>query len=65
MKELQNRAQLPNAPAGSVDRPAITLGKATYKTPRLTVFGQVSKLTQGGAGTGTDGGTAGMNMVCL
>jgi hypothetical protein len=36
-----------------------------YTSPRLTHYGAVSKLTQNGNGTGTDGGPAGMNMNCL
>ena len=33
-----------------------------YATPILTVYGSVTKLTQGASGTGPDTGVAGMNM---
>jgi hypothetical protein len=36
-----------------------------YVSPKLQVYGSVAKLTRGGAGTGADGGTVGMQMVCL
>jgi hypothetical protein len=65
MEELQNKKQVPTASVDTIDCPAISGRRTPYKTPRLTVFGQVSKLTQGGNGTGTDGGPAGMSMQCL
>jgi len=40
--------------------------KKPYAPPRLVAYGAVSKLTQGGAGSGTDtGGGANMTMMCL
>jgi len=39
--------------------------KKPYAAPKLVAYGTVSKLTQTGAGSGTDGGTAGMSMMCL
>jgi hypothetical protein len=65
MEELKNKKQVPTALVGSVGRSAISGRRTPYKTPRLTVFGQVSKLTQNGTGTGTDGGSVGMSMQCL
>jgi hypothetical protein len=37
--------------------------KKPYAAPKLVVYGTVSKLTQGLAGSGTDGGPAGMSMM--
>lgn len=42
---------------------AFKQGKATYSSPTLKIFGSVSNLTQNGNGTGTDGGTVGMQMM--
>jgi hypothetical protein len=39
--------------------------KKVYAPPRLVEYGNIAKLTQTGAGTGTDGGSAGMQMMCL
>ena len=40
--------------------------KKPYSGPMLTEYGSVAKLTQGGQGTGTDGGIVeGMMMQCL
>jgi hypothetical protein len=40
--------------------------KKPYTAPKLVVYGTVSKLTQFSAGSGNDGGPAGMNlMTCL
>lgn len=40
--------------------------KKPYAPPRLVAYGAVSKLTQGGAGSGADtGGGANMTMMCL
>jgi hypothetical protein len=39
--------------------------KKPYAAPKLVVYGTVSKLTQGLPGTGNDGGSAGMNLMCL
>ena len=36
-----------------------------YKTPTLTSYGSIVKLTQAGAGSGTDGGDPSMRMLCL
>jgi hypothetical protein len=43
----------------------INTQKRPYSRPSLVEYGSVSKLTQTGAGSGTDGGTAGMSMMCL
>jgi hypothetical protein len=40
-------------------------GKLSYSSPMLVEHGPVAKLVQMGNGSGTDGGTAGMSMVCL
>ena len=41
-------------------------GRRVYSTPRLTEFGDITKLTQNGSGSGADGGTmGGMFMMCL
>jgi len=43
-------------PAPDADeRPAARLGKKPYKTPEVTEYGSVAKLTQSGAGSITDG----------
>ena len=42
-------------------RPSI---KKTYTSPSLLEYGNIAKLTQGGAGTGADSGTT-MMMMCL
>jgi hypothetical protein len=39
--------------------------KKPYATPKLVAFGTVSKLTQVGKGSGGDGGTGQMAMMCL
>jgi len=39
--------------------------KRTYASPKLTEYGNVSKLTQGGQGSGADGSLPGMSMMCL
>ena len=39
--------------------------KKPYTTPQLVDYGSIAKLTQGGNGTGADGGPPGMSMVCL
>jgi hypothetical protein len=39
--------------------------KNPYQRPELTVYGDVGKLTQNGNGSGTDGGSVGMSMMCL
>jgi hypothetical protein len=39
--------------------------KKPYAPPRLVAHGSVTKLTQGGASSGTDGGTGNMTMMCL
>ena len=40
--------------------------KRAYTKPRLTEFGDITKLTQNGQGSGPDGGTmGGMFMMCL
>jgi len=39
--------------------------KKTYTPPSLLEYGNIAKLTQGGAGTGSDGGTGTMMMMCL
>jgi hypothetical protein len=39
--------------------------KREYSKPSLVEYGPVSKLMQGGLGSGTDGGPAGMSMMCL
>jgi len=40
--------------------------KKPYAPPRLVAYGSVTKLTQGGAGSGVDGsGAANMTRMCL
>jgi hypothetical protein len=39
--------------------------RKTYETPRLVSYGSISKLTQGSATVGSDGGSGMMNMQCL
>jgi hypothetical protein len=39
--------------------------RKTYETPRLVSYGSITKLTQGSATVGTDGGLGMMNMQCL
>ncbi|MGI8559328.1 MAG: lasso RiPP family leader peptide-containing protein [Solirubrobacteraceae bacterium] len=39
--------------------------KKQYEAPALVAYGSIGKLTQTGAGSGTDGGVAGMSMACL
>jgi len=39
--------------------------KLVYFPPTLLEFGSIAKLTQTGAGSGTDGGTGTMQMMCL
>ena len=39
--------------------------RKTYETPRLVSYGSISKLTQGSATVGNDGGSGMMNMQCL
>ena len=39
--------------------------KRAYSKPRLTEFGNIAKLTQGGFGSGNDGGAGNMMMMCL
>ncbi|MBA2506063.1 MAG: hypothetical protein H0V29_08980 [Thermoleophilaceae bacterium] len=40
--------------------------KKSYGKPTLVAYGSIGKLTQGGEGSGADGGgTPGMTMVCL
>jgi hypothetical protein len=40
--------------------------KKPYESPRLTEYGGIARLTQSGAGSGTDGGAdPTMMMVCL
>jgi len=41
------------------------LSRKTYETPRLVSYGSISKLTQGSATVGNDGGAGMMNMQCL
>jgi hypothetical protein len=46
-------------------RPESQVAKRPYYTPVLLEYGSVSKLVQGGSGSGADAGVAGMHMVCL
>lgn len=39
--------------------------KKAYVAPSLVEYGSIEKLTQNGNGTGADGGSVGMQMVCL
>jgi len=40
--------------------------KKPYAPPKLVAYGSVTKLTQGGAGSGVDGsGAANMTRMCL
>ena len=48
-------------PEADDSRPA----RKTYETPRLVSYGSITKLTQGSATVGTDGGLGFMNMQCL
>ncbi len=50
----------PTKKAASQARPQ---SRRPYQKPRLVAYGSVAKLTQGGAGSLTDGGMA--NMTCL
>lgn len=43
----------------------VLAAKSKYISPTLVEYGSVAKLTQNGSGSGTDGGGAGMMMVCL
>lgn len=43
----------------------VSTPRRPYSTPSLVEYGSVSKLTQTGTGTGTDGGSAGKSMMCL
>lgn len=60
---MTNQRDSPDQRQPTERRPA----RRPWKAPRLTEYGPVSKLTQSGQGSITDGGTmAGMNMmVCL
>ena len=40
-------------------------GKKVYAPPVLKDHGSVAKLTQNGQGSGVDGGSAGMRMMCV
>lgn len=41
-------------------------GRRPYRRPRLVEYGDITRLTQNGSGSGADGGTmAGMEMMCL
>jgi hypothetical protein len=57
--------------ASSEDRPAAIEAiqrqeaKKGYVPPRLREYGSIAKLTQNGNGSGNDGGTGTMMMVCL
>jgi len=44
----------------------LKVAKKPYVSPQLTEYGNVEKLTRGGQGSGTDGGSdPTMMMVCL
>jgi hypothetical protein len=43
----------------------VPVQRLPYRSPALVEFGNVSKLTENGAGSGGDGGAAGMSMNCL
>jgi len=45
--------------------PSETKKRRPYREPALVEYGSISKLTQNGSGSGADGGSAGMNMVCI
>ncbi len=45
--------------------PTISAPKKPYAAPRLVAYGSVTKLTQGGSGSGADGGQPGMSKHCL
>jgi hypothetical protein len=52
------------APEESKERPAPK--REPYRKPTLVEYGSISKLTQSGNGSGTDGGTTpGMTMTCI
>ena len=38
--------------------------RARYVRPRLTVFGEIGRLTQAGSANGSEAGGQGMNMIC-
>jgi len=50
----------------SIDGNLVPHLKKAYISPSLVEYGSIAKLTQSGAGTGTDGGVvADMMMVCI
>jgi hypothetical protein len=57
--------KLPGQEIVKQDAPAGAVQRKRYSPPLLTKYGHISKLTMGGAGTGTDGGMVGMRMSCL
>ena len=61
---MESHGQKPPAPPQG-GRPA-SRAKKPYRTPRLTEYGSVAKLTQATAGSGADGGMkASQMMPCL
>lgn len=56
--------RLQGTQAASTKKPGGQARKA-YLAPRLVEYGSIAKLTQNGNGSGADGGSAGMRMVCL
>jgi hypothetical protein len=59
---MEESQKLPQAAAGDTSG---AKPKKRYVPPSLIEYGSIEKLTQTGNGTGTDGGSVGMQMVCL
>jgi hypothetical protein len=51
--------------SSEVNSQPVSSAKKPYTSPKLVEYGTVSKLTQTGTGSGTDGGSGTMAMVCL
>jgi hypothetical protein len=61
--EMSNANKIDQRPSQYIHKAPVFEGKkVVYRSPSLTVFGSVSNLTRTGAGSGTDGGVAGMSM---
>jgi hypothetical protein len=61
---VESHGKKPSAPPEG-GRPA-SRGKKSYRSPRLTDYGSIAKLTQSTAGSGLDGGKkASQMMTCL
>jgi hypothetical protein len=62
MSDSKSVKDMNTPPATGVSRGA---PRKPYAPPKLQVYGSVAKLTRGGTGTGQDGSTTTMKMVCL